>query len=443
MNCFSSLSPHDSRDSPTSGGTKCRCVFLLCLICCTACGAPASESRAPSDPLVYRIDYVVRPNRTDGTVEVTLNLLQSRNLLREVTMRPDNRSSDFRADGDLDITDRVVRWRPPAAGGTISWHVDVEHRRDDSGYDAWLGMDWGLFRAEDIIPRAATRTLKGARSESWLVLSLPHGWSAVTQYFSKSGPIRIDNRQRRFDQPSGWIVLGNLGVRREKIAGMRVAVAGPVDHSVRRLDTLALLNWTLPELARLLPELPRRLTVVSAGEPMWRGGLSAPRSLYLHTDRPLISENATSTLLHEVMHLSLDLSADDGLDWIIEGLAEYYSLELLNRSGTISASRYALAQADLAHWAASATTLCRQSSTGATTALAVGVLSALDQEIRDRSDGNASLDDVVRELTALGKRIDLVELAEIAERFVGAKPDALHIDKLPGCRNIATDNLAT
>ena len=175
---------------------------------------------------------------------------------------------------------------------------------------------------------------------------------------------------------------------------------------------------------------------------MWRGGLSAPRSLYVHADRPLISENATSTLLHEVMHLSLALSAGDGYDWIVEGLAEYYSLELLNRSGSISDSRYALARADLADWATRATTLCRQSSTGATTALAVGILSALDREIRDLSDGNASLDDLVRELTALGPEIGLADLTDIAERIAGTKPDVLHIDNLPGCRNITTNNHA-
>jgi len=73
--------------------------------------------------------------------------------------------------------------------------------------------------------------------------------------------------------------MGKLGVRRERVAGVRVAIAGPEDQQIRRLDMLALLNWTLPELARIVPELPPRLTVVSAGEPMWRGGLSGPQSI--------------------------------------------------------------------------------------------------------------------------------------------------------------------
>ena len=59
---------------------------------------------------------------------------------------------------------------------------------------------------------------------------------------------------------------------------------------------------------------------------MWRGGLSAPQSLFVHSDRPLISENATSTLLHEVMHLALGIRAAEQFDWIVEGLASYFAL---------------------------------------------------------------------------------------------------------------------
>ena len=414
--------------------------LLLCLAFCTACGAQVSESLVPSDPLTYRIDYVVTPDPGSATVSVTIKVSQNTALLRELRMRPDSRIADVKAEGDIDISASGVRWRPPVTGGTMSWRVGVAHRRNDDGYDAWLGMNWGLFRAEDIIPRAATRTLKNAQSETWLTFRLPNAWSAVTQYYSASGPARVDNAERRFDQPSGWIVMGNLGVRREKIANVRVAVAGPVDNSVRRMDTLALLNWTLPELARLLPELPHRLTIVSAGDPMWRGGLSAPQSLFVHADRPLISENATSTLLHEIMHLSLGLNARDGYDWIVEGLAEYYSLQLLRRSGTISTSRYSIASKELADWAASVSVLCKQASTGATTAYAVGVFSALDDEIRERSDGNSDLDDVVRELWQINGAIDLGILIEIAERLVAHKLDALHIDRLPGCRNINGNN---
>ena len=408
----------------------------IVLIACTACGAPAPGSAAPADPLTYRIDYDLRPDPASGAVEVTLQLAQSRALLRELRFSTGPRLGHVSGDGAIDTDAGQVTWQPPAEGGTLRWRVEVAHRRNGDGFDAWLGPDWGLFRAEDVIPRAATRTLKGAKSETWLRFTLPGGWSAVTEYFEDGGHFRVDRPGRRFDEPGGWMVLGELGVRRETIAGSRVAIAGPVGQSIRRMDILALLQWTMPELARVVPELPHRLTVVSAGEPMWRGGLSAPQSLYIHADRPLLSENGTSTLLHELLHVSLGFAAENGYDWILEGLAEYYSLEILRRSGTISATRFDRALADLAEWSTAADTLCGPSSTGPTTALAVTLFAALHQEIRERSDDAAGLDDVIRRLWSLPGKVDLETLRSAAEQAAGAKPDTLHIDRLPGCRSI-------
>jgi hypothetical protein len=236
------------------------------------------------------------------------------------------------------------------------------------------------------------------------------------------------------------MAAGRLGVRRETIAGIRVAVAGPTGHSLRRMDILALLNWNLPELVRILPEPPQRLTIISAADPMWRGGLSAPHSLYLHADRPLISENATSTLLHEVMHSTLRLTAKDGYDWVVEGVAEFYSLELLRRSGTISESRFAAALADQKSWSESADKLCRHASKAETTALAVITMAALNAEIRERSGGSASLDDLVRALSQSEDAIDLDLLQSIAAKLQGDKSDVLDIDRLPGCRSIESDS---
>jgi hypothetical protein len=203
------------------------------------------------------------------------------------------------------------------------------------------------------------------------------------------------------------------------------------------MDILAFLNWTLPELARILPEPPPRLTVVSAGEPMWRGGLSAPQSMFLHAGRPLISENGTSTVLHEVMHVALGTSAERGYDWIVEGFAEYYSLELLRRSGGITLPRYRAAIEQLREWSASAQSLCGRSSTGPETALAVLVLQALDEEIDDATKGARDLDDVLRAMLETGDKFTLAGLREVAAGLIGQKPDALRNARLPGCSTLS------
>ena len=201
---------------------------------------------------------------------------------------------------------------------------------------------------------------------------------------------------------------------------------------------LALMNWTLPELVRLVAEPPRRLTIFSAGDPMWRGGLSAPASVFIHSGRPLISENGTSTLLHEVMHVFIGVGAVDGHDWLLEGFAEYYSLEILRRSGTLTAARHAQGLAALAEWAESAETLCGGESSGAQTALAVVTLAALDAELRERDRENRNLDDLLRDLMAAEKPLSLDLLIETSSAYLGEKPDALHIDRLPGCRIMST-----
>ena len=413
-------------------------VFSLLMAPVMACGGSAPETSVAEPPLAYEIFYRVTPDPGQTAVAVELELRQKTSLLREVRFRtPGNRYTDFSGDGEITREGNLLTWRPPASGGTLRWEAAVLHRRNGNGYDAWLGENWGLFRAEDIIPSAATRTVTGAYSVTHLAFDLPAGWSAITQYAERDEVFFITHDERRFKQPKGWIVMGDLGVRREHIAGIDIAVAGPVGNGVRRLDMLALLNWTLPELVRIVPDLPPRITIVSAGAPMWRGGLSAPASLYIHAGRPLLSENATSSLLHEIMHIALDFDTDRDHDWIVEGLAEYYSLELLGRSGTISRARYDRARKTQQDWGRSSDSLCGGPSSGATTARAVSLFTELDREIRRKTEGRSNLDDLMASVVAVKEDVDVDVLDRLAHEIIGENPDALRISRLPGCRKMA------
>ena len=414
-----------------------RSIFALAVLL-TACGGPVSESAEHRDDSTWSAHYHATLLPVEQAVDVVLDVSQSRYLLREMRFDIDA-SIAVSGDGDIVRSGNELTWRPPESGGRLAWRVDVVNRRGDGGYDAWLHAEWGLFRAEDIIPRAATRTLKGATAATRLSFDLPPRWSVVTEYFERDGYFSVNKPDRRFAQPTGWIVAGNLGVRRERIAGVRAAVAAPKSEQVRRLDMLALLNWTLPELARVVPEMPQRLTIVSAGEPMWRGGLSAPQSIYIHADRPLISENGTSSLLHEVMHVALEIDAATGYDWIVEGLAEFYSLELLRRSGTISKLRHEAALEQLEEWSASARNLCRRSSTGPTTALAVMTFRDLDRELGATTNGKVQLDDLVPLLWDRNAPVDVDALQGAFEQLAGRKSDTLHKDALPGCSTLAAN----
>jgi hypothetical protein len=409
-------------------------TLLICLLAGTACGIPDSESAVGKPSTAYSVHYTISPDPGDGSVDVTMTVEQTRGQFRELAFQLGNtRASDFVGDGELLVGEDQVRWLPGRTGGKLRWRVAVQHQRDGGGFDAWLGADWGIFRAEDIIPRARSRTLRGARSATSMSFELPDDWHAVTEYAARKQRFEIRNPARRFDQPRGWIVIGKLGIRRETIAATRIAVAAPQGQAVRRLDMLALLNWTLPELTAVLPNTPPRLTIVSAGDPMWHGGLSAPASVFIHAERPLISENATSTLLHEVVHVALGISAASNFDWIVEGLAEYYSLELLQRGGAITPRRYQRALEKQSQWAKEAKNLCTAQSTGPITALAVITFRHLDEEIRKKTGGQSSLDTVVAGLAAGDAHITLQSLAAVVAEVLQEPSTTLQAENLPGC----------
>jgi hypothetical protein len=411
-----------------------RSIILICPLAFLACGAPASEENVSSISPSYSVHYKISPKPAERSILVEMTVKQSDAQLKELKFgHAAEHVFNLSGDGELNINDNQVTWLPGKGGGTLSWKVHATQQRNGKGYDAYLNEDWGILRAEDIIPRARTRTVSGATSKTSISFALPPGWSAVSEYAHTDDGISIDKPERRFDQPSGWIALGKLGTRRESIAGTDVIVAAPRGQGVRRLDMLALLNWTLPELAEIIDQTLPRLTIVSAGDPMWRGGLSAPASMFIHADRPLISENATSTLVHELVHVTFDIHAAEGFDWIVEGLAEYYSLELLRRGSAITAQRHRRALQKQAEWGNDATTLCGRNSSGATTALAVTIFRRLDKELKTKTAGSFDLDMLVRELVAVNSDVTLASLQQISAAYLGETAAAIATHDLPGC----------
>ena len=188
------------------------------------------------------------------------------------------------------------------------------------------------------------------------------------------------------------------------------------------MDILAFLHWTLPELQRVFPAFPPRLLLVSAGDPMWRGALSGPASVFVHADRPLISENATSTFLHELVHVAMHAKSGPKSDWIVEGLAEYYALEVLHRSGGIDDKRFEAAHAALAEWGKQAPSLEVAAASGPVTARAVGVLRGIDRDIRAKSGGKHSLDEVARALAEEGKPVTHARFEQLVAQMSRAVP---------------------
>jgi hypothetical protein len=394
------------------------CIGLLPAV------APAGAQEVPTYDLRYEATIV--PSERGARVSIRLGRGAER--VRRLRFRIDPmRHRDFEGDGDVVVSENgtVLEWTPPGGGGALAYFFSIDHLRDERSYDSRCSSRWALFRGDDLVPPARVRTTAGAAAKARLRLRLPEGWSAAVPYPQRNdGTYEIDHPERRFDRPTGWFVLGDLGVVRENIGGVSLAIAGPAGHGLHRHDILAFLTWTLPSLQQAFGSVPRRLLVVGAGDPMWRGGLSGPNSVFIHADRPMITEDGTSPILHELVHALMRVVPAEGGDWIVEGFAEVYSLEALFRSNTIDERRYARARERLRERGRKGGPLHQERVTGATRARAATVLYELDAEIRDATEGGRSLDDVLRRLVASGERAWTGGLRGIAEGVAGRDLEA-------------------
>jgi hypothetical protein len=359
------------------------------------------------------------PETGTAAASITISQPDSRVRLLDLAV-PADRYGDFSGDGTIEQQQDRLLWSVPANGGTLRYTVKINHRKGKA-YDARITEDWAILRLDKLFPAARVKALKGSSSRSTLSLQGPKGWRFESRYGPVKAKLEIANQGRNFERPTGWLAAGKLGIRRDMIRDRRVVLAGPTDQGMRRLDTMAFLRWTFPRLLKVFADFPQRLLIVGASDKMWRGGLSGPASLYLHTERPLISENATSAVLHELVHVATG-SAWERDDWLIEGLAEYYSLEILRRSGGISQKRYDQTMQTLADWVKRDSGQLRSPSHGAHTARAVLVLWNLQQELMQRESG--SLDDLVREMVHSGK-ITGATLLQLTEEAQGGKSQLL------------------
>ena len=335
--------------------------------------------------------------------------------------------SDFSADGTwTQDGPESGTWLPGKGKSSLTYKVRISHPRANDTFDARMTPDWALLRGDDLVPSARLSKDDKVELVARLQFELPKGWNGIETGWPKVGEnkFRIDNPSRQFDRPTGWILAGKIGSRRAQLGDSDVTVDAPVGEGMRRMDILTLLTFVWPEAQAVFPRDPAKLLIVGANDPMWRGGLSAPNSIFFHADRPLVSENGTSSLVHELVHVFSRIRDTDRSDWISEGLAEYYAIELVRRAGGMSEDRYQAIRKKLMGWSKKVDSLRTDDSTGPVTARAVLLLQELDREIRKNTDNQRSLDDVTRGLMRLDKA-STKDFIEISENVMGRGSEVL------------------
>lgn len=365
-------------------------LLFASLLLLSACGMHAPEKSR----YAMRYSAQFRPATGDALVTITTTPGTGRLIELDFDM-PAAVYQDAIGDGSVEREGDRVRWMPSSMGGSFQYRVVINHQRDNGQYDSLMMPDWVITRGDRLFPPAAVRASKGSGSTSRLELALPSGWKHIETPYIKltGGEFAVSNPRRKFDRPVGWMAAGALSSSREAIASTRVTLTVPEGQHTDRLATMAILRQTLPEYDKAFGGLPRKLLIVRSGDPMWRGGLSAPGSLWLQADRPLISANGTSPPLHELAHVITGVVGGPNDDWISEGLAEYYSLEIGRRAKLISDDRFAKSIRNAEKSGAKVASLKAAESSRDRTRKAVALFANLDTELHA---AGSSLDALTR-----------------------------------------------
>lgn len=256
------------------------------------------------------------------------------------------RFDGFAGSGVVEQQRGEIRWFPRGPYAELRYVAHVDHRRSaGKGYDSYAGQGWILSRTSAFFPRSAAlfrhEIEPSPESRARLVLRLPPDWESITVFPPEARNVYLVETDRQsFDHPRGWMLLGHMKRVDTTIGAtaLTIARAPGVAHKVD--GAVRLISDTLPALLTLFHRSLPRLVVVLGPDPMWRGGLSGEESFYMHGDRPLRSRDQTSPYLHELFHVTAPFRPAPDAHWVTEGLAEYYSIELPRRQGSLSAASY-------------------------------------------------------------------------------------------------------
>jgi hypothetical protein len=381
------------------------------------------------------LDYHVRLLPQSDQAEVRLTLARG-SAVRSLDFDLGDGSlySDFKADGQWQLTPgKQTRgvWRPTADKASLSYRVRISHGRKNGSFDTRMTPTWALMRGDDLVPPAKLDQQDGIELVSRLEFELPNGWKSVETAWPRVGKnkFRVDNVSRLFDRPTGWMLAGHLGSRRTRLGETEVTVASPRGQGMRRMDVLTLLTFVWPQVQAVYPRHPTKLLIVGANDPMWRGSLGAHESIYLNSRLPLVSESGTSAVVRELAQVFGRINDQQRSDWISEGFAEYYAIELVRRAGGMSDERYEGLQKKLARDGQNVTTLRGEQINPSQVSKAVLLLQELDREIRLKTRNKRSLDDVLRGAMHLG-RVDTKAFVQLADSVIGESSKVLDTELL-------------
>ncbi|MHB8584827.1 MAG: hypothetical protein ACYDDF_03185 [Thermoplasmatota archaeon] len=274
-------------------------------------------------------DYTVTvPSAPTGTVHVVVQIVNALGVVQEFSFDDHNATTPVYNFGPVSGTQmtyengrHVLQVR--AQVEAYSFDVGTNEEVGSTGqYYTYRGANWGLIKAESFsIPFSFTYT-EGAEPtfDARVHFVLPTNWNATAPWSREATPQTFDLAPGQA-LPRGFVAVGPFSEQVYDEGGREVRyvrLGAPGTFEARMPN---LLDLATPWQEHIYGNHPGPiLLVISAPDPMLRGGLGGYDSMYVHESSDL------RTVAHEFTHVwqrfgGLD-DANDSSIWIPEGLAE-------------------------------------------------------------------------------------------------------------------------
>jgi len=376
----------------------------------------------------FSVDYIVTIDAANPAVAQVRWELAGIDEIADLLLHIEpGRFDAFDGTGTITQTADQVHWVPGAPYAHLTYRVQIDHSRGrQKRYDSYASPEWIITRGRDLFPRIRLsyrpRGKERPKSRARLRFRLPAGWTSMTAHELLGADLfQLASRNSVLDRPTGWMILGKFDARRQEIAGTMVTIARPRNIGIAASEIFNLFTTTLPGLTKLFSHPQARLLIVNGPDPMWHGGISGKDSFFMHAKRPLRTPDRTSPYLHELFHVLQPYRPAADADWIEEGLAEYYSLELQRRAGLLDASEFSLGLEYFKRFGLWHVDLTTQQDNAATNNSAPLIMFAIDQRVQRATAGARRLDDVVIALARDGGVVSTESFQRVVERVAGKR----------------------